>query len=557
MPQDPRTRKQVKNIRLPLIGTFTNRNSSGLKDQRFVNIYPETQKTSAIDSTRIYLNKRPGLSLYKNFSTGEGRGITEFNGSLYLVIGNTLWKDGTTPTSILTLSTSSGPCGLVVGDSAISGEYLFVCDGTGAWVISTAGVVTTISNSSLRSISITNGGTGYTPGTYSLGFAGGGGSGAAGTYTITGSSVAYITISNYGTGYSSAPTVSFPSGGGSAAAATAYLNQFPTPHIPTPTIIDGYVLLAKGSDVYNSVLDEPSHWDASNFLTAQMFPDTIKALARQNNQVMVLGENSVEFFYDAANVSGSPLSRNDSTIIQQGVAFPYAVYQNERTCTFVGQSESGGRTVWQVEGIQPKRVSDEYIDRILDKETQPLLCDGFGCRTNGHQFFVINCKGLDRTFVYDLDEKLWHEWSSNDSGNHVAFNCNHHTDIQTGTSYLQDISDGNVYTFDPEHYIDDDDGVILVDVTTAKYDMDTLNYKFMSYCAPISDLYSNDNSIDMKWTDNDYQTWSGTVTIELNEVLPKQTQLGSFRRRAFNIKHASDNPLRLESLEVVYTEGVH
>ena len=94
MPQDPRTRKQVKNIRLPLIGTFTNRSSSGLKDQRFVNIYPETQKVAAIDSTRIYLNKRPGLSLYKNFSTGEGRGIIEFNGSIYCVIGNKLWKDG-------------------------------------------------------------------------------------------------------------------------------------------------------------------------------------------------------------------------------------------------------------------------------------------------------------------------------------------------------------------------------------------------------------------------------------------------------------------------------
>ena len=107
MPQDPKLRKQVKNIRLPLIGTFTNRSSSGLKDQRFVNIYPETQKVAAIDSTRIYLNKRPGLSLYKNFSTGEGRGIIEFNGSIYCVIGNTLWKDGSPPTSLITMTTQS------------------------------------------------------------------------------------------------------------------------------------------------------------------------------------------------------------------------------------------------------------------------------------------------------------------------------------------------------------------------------------------------------------------------------------------------------------------
>lgn len=556
MPQQQQSKKQVKNPRLPLIGTLTNRSSSGLKDQRFINIYPETQKVAAIDSTRIYLNKRPGLNLYKSFTAGEGRGIAYFNNAIYLVIGNKVWKDGTVPSALVTLNNSTGPCGFVVGNSSTYGDYLFICDGIGGWVINTSDVVTTISNTALRSISITNGGTGYTPGTYALGFAGGGGAGAAGTYTVTGSAVTSITISNYGSGYSSAPTVSFPSGGGSAAAATAYLNQFPTPHVPTPTIIDGYVLLPYNSDVYNCVLDEPDHWDSSNFLSAEMFPDTIRALARQNNQVMVLGDNSVEFFYDAANVNGSPLSRNDSTVIQQGVAFPYAIYQNERTCSFVGQSESGGRTVWQVEGFQPKRVSDEYIDRILDKETQPLLCDGFGCRVNGHQFFVINLKGLDRTLVYDLDEKLWHEWSSNDGGNHVAFNCNHHADLGTGVGYLQDISDGNVYKLDPEYYIDDDDGNILVDFTTVKYDMDTYNYKFMSYATLVGDREPG-NSINMRWSDNDYQTWSATINVALDDSLPKQTQLGCFRRRAFNFKQAANYPLRLESLEVAYTEGVH
>ena len=27
-------------------------------------------------------------------------------------------------------------------------------------------------------------------------------------------------------------------------------------------------------------------------------------------------------------------------------------------------------------------------------------------------FYVINLKDANRTFVYDVDEKLWHEWSS-------------------------------------------------------------------------------------------------------------------------------------------------
>lgn len=68
---------------------------------------------------------------------------------------------------------------------------------------------------------LTNQGSGYTNGTYSLGFSGGAGSGATGTYYCSGGNVVGIKITATGSGYTSAPTLSFPSGGGSSAAATA------------------------------------------------------------------------------------------------------------------------------------------------------------------------------------------------------------------------------------------------------------------------------------------------------------------------------------------------
>ena len=78
MAKQQKQKHQLQNIRLPLIGSFTNRSYSGNKDQRFINIFPETRKVEAIESTRIFLNKRPGLSLYKNFGAGEGRGCIWF-----------------------------------------------------------------------------------------------------------------------------------------------------------------------------------------------------------------------------------------------------------------------------------------------------------------------------------------------------------------------------------------------------------------------------------------------------------------------------------------------
>ena len=544
-----------KVVRVPLMGAYSNRGSSASKDQRFVNIFPETRKVDQLENTKIFLNKRPGLDLYKDFGTGAGRGAVYFNNKFYVVVGNTLWEDGVTPTSKATLTAATGPVSIVHANSSTLGDYIFICDGTAGWVVDTAGTVTQITSTSIYGVTLDNGGTGYTPGTYAATFSGGGGSGAAATYTVTGTTVSYITVSNYGTGYTSAPTIAFPLGGGSGASGTVSLNSFPSPHIPSATFIDGYIVLAKGSDVYTCDLDNPQRWSSNNYLSAEMFPDPVKAISRQNNQVCVLGGNSIEFFYDAANASGSPLSRNDATTIQMGVCAPHAVIGNEKYIFFLSQSDSGGRAAWLVDGFQPKKISDEYIERILDAETDMNTVSGYGLRTKGHQFYFLNLKSQGRTLVYDSDEKLWHEWSTNNAGSHTTFNCDHMADNSSGSAYLLGSSDGILYKLNPNTN-NDNGNQINLELVTNKYDMDTYYRKFLSSVKIVGDRYETGNTISLSWTDDDYQTWSNEKTITMTDDFPAFHRLGSFRRRAFKIKHSANYPLRLESLECVYTEGV-
>jgi len=641
---DRRIKSRPQNVRLPLIGSMTNRSYSESKDQRFVNIFPETRKVEQIESTKIFLNKRPGLTVYKDYGTGEGRGIIYFNNKLYVAVGNTVYEDGVTPTAKITLTGSTGPLGMLVGNSSNNGDYLFVCDGTTGWIINTSGTVTTITGDSVLSIDVSDGGSNYKCNPI-VTLTGGGGSSATATSFTVGLAVASCTVGNGGSGYTSAPTVSFslpvltfnPStavnttsneitvthtgitgaavtysngGGGSigglttattyylikvsdsivklaaslsnaeagtaidltsvgtgtthtltftegsGAVATALLNSFPSPHMPTPTFIDGYVLLPQNSDIYNCVLDEPTKWESSNYISSEVFPDPIKALGRQNNQVVSFGGNSIEFFYDAANPSASPLSRNEGTALQMGIAAPYCLYQAEKTIMFVGQSESGGRAVWVVEGFTPKRVSDEFVDRVLDSEVDMSDVRGYGIRTLGHLFFVINLPTQNRTLVYDVDEKLWHEWSDNNAGSHQVFKCNYMTDTQQGYAYLLHTSNGTVYKLDPSKY-QDDTNPIRVEIVTNKYDMDTLNRKFQSNLRILGDWYSSSASIDVRWTDDDYKTWSNWKTIDLTDNYPNFARMGAFRRRAYNLLHTGNNALRLEALEVTYKEGDH
>ena len=72
----------------------------------------------------------------------------------------------------------------------------------------------------ISTVTITNGGSGYTSAP-TVSFSGGGGSGASATATVSGGKVTAITITGGGLGFTSNPTVSISGGGGSNATATA------------------------------------------------------------------------------------------------------------------------------------------------------------------------------------------------------------------------------------------------------------------------------------------------------------------------------------------------
>ena len=77
----------------------------------------------------------------------------------------------------------------------------------------------------VKSITVTNGGTGYFSGTPTIEITGGGGTGATATATTNNGVITGFTITNKGTGYTSVPTVTITGGGGTGAVGTAVLDS--------------------------------------------------------------------------------------------------------------------------------------------------------------------------------------------------------------------------------------------------------------------------------------------------------------------------------------------
>jgi hypothetical protein len=592
----------LKTLRVPLVGTFLNRNGQANTDQRFINCYPESVKAPINNQQKIYLVQRPGFTSIATIDTTRpARGLKYWNGFFYTVYGNRIYKTTTGGVSTQigsNLTTSTGECAFEIA-TVPEGNVLVLADGDYVYVIEADNTVTQVPlvlNNWVTGTAYAAGArvkpttaTGYYYEALDAGTSGGteptwpifigetvtdnditweakGYTNDAGAWqasyayvvgqqiSVTIGGIAYLFgISVAGTSGGSAPDWSIETGQSTIDNEITWtcLGPFkddapPKYHKPSFAFMDGYLFLilkkADGSDsadIYNSDVDNPYSWNPINFIVAEQFPDNLQALARQNNMLVAFGDTSTEFFYDAGNASGTPLARNTSYTLQVGIAAPNAVYQNEKFCLFIGQSQSGGRAVWMLDGFVPKKVSDEYIDRIIDTLThaQVMAVSGFGLRTNGHLFYIINLPSF--SLVYDVEERMW--WEST-GGNFIQM-----TDDDSGKAIIQGATTGKIYYVDPT--VGTDDGVpIQMEAYTMKYDFDTMNLKSMQSLNVVSDQVGTTTTMQIRWSDDDYRTWSDWRTLNFN---PRAyfANLGSFRRRAFNLKYAGGLPARFESLE--------
>ena len=315
-----------------------------------------------------------------------------------------------------------------------------------------------------------------------------------------------------------------------------------------------YIMTTSGR-IYNSDSNSLSAWTANSFLSAQMTPDAGIGVVRYKDQIMAFGRESIEFFQDIGNPSGSPLKSTSQGVINIGCVSQFAYDKLDDTVVWIGSSAESGIGLYMLNGFSPAKKSSPWIDAIL-ATTNPSELYISCIKLMGKSLVVITSTADNRTYVYAVEDDMWHEWSSS-----VAL-WQHMAGIATGTKYIyavtQQNTTGKVFIINPTSFVFQDNGSnYTATAQTGRFDLGNTRRKFLDKLRVVGDVQTSTCTIGVSWYDDDYVTITTPRNVDMSNTDAYLNGLGSFKRRAFVITNTGSTPCRIEALELEYRQGIH
>ena len=437
----------------------------------------------------------------------------------------------------------------------------------------------TVVSGNITTVTITNPGSGYSsaptctvnlPATQTPT-----GTGTSGFYTVSVSSASGIYTGMFASGTGIAPnamvtsingttiTLNIPNTAtvsgtitfqdlGSGAVLTPALNSFPAgPFVSGAVFLDQYVFIGTTNNrIYNCNVGDPTQWNALSFLSFEQTGDTLVGIAKHLNYLIAYGSSTTQFFYDAGNAVGSPLTVAPSYTMEIGCANGDSLVATSNTVIWVATTKTYGKSVYLMDGVSPIKVSTSHIDRHLEADSLTHV-SAYVYKINGHTFYILTLYNTNKTLVYDLDEKMWYTWTSYNGSSENYFVPTFYADANN-TPYCLDSTNGNLYYFNTNVYQDNGQPIYCRSVTDIR-DNGTTKRKFYGRLEIVGDKVAGNMYISH--SSNDYASYSTPRVVNLNAPRAQIYLSGADRRRSWQFLCYDNVPLRLDAAEIDFRLG--
>lgn len=317
--------------------------------------------------------------------------------------------------------------------------------------------------------------------------------------------------------------------------------------------LNGYAfIMTTDGRIWNSDNSSITAWTATSFISAQMSPDKGVGLSTYKNKIVAFGKESIEFFEDVANPTGSPLQRIPELFIKLGSPNQNLIASIEDTIIFVASSSSGSYGVYELNNYQPRKISYSEIDSLLSQ----IGINNFtasAIRLWGKPLFILHSN--QRTYIFSPEDSLWFEWSSSSP---LWYKVTGDTteNIYSISNSISSSSIGKVFNVNQNDIQYQDNSInFTMAIQTSKIDFGNNKRKKLARFHLIGTINVDDNPMSISYSDDDYMNYSATKTIDMRKTHQFLNNLGMFRRRSFLLANSTSESTRLEAIELDYIQG--
>ncbi len=277
---------------------------------------------------------------------------------------------------------------------------------------------------------------------------------------------------------------------------TLVFTQVTNVNYPATTVrglvyLDGtFYVMDQYGQIWGSAVNDFQTWTALNVINAQSEPDAGVCLTKYGQYVVAFGEYTTQFFFDAGNATGSPLSVVSNADLMVGCAAADTVQQIGKTVYFVSQDKAQGQSVTRgfsvavLEGFSNVQISGPDVDRILNADG---LVGAWGAVISlfGHDIYTITLPTTSQTLAFDIQQKIWFFLNVKTAGTPVSVSALTCATLTDGTGLVTATATG--------HGFADGDPITIAGATPTGYNI-TSNITYVnanSFTYPVTSPLAN------------------------------------------------------------------
>lgn len=170
---------------------------------------------------------------------------------------------------------------------------------------------------------------------------------------------------------------------------------------------NGYFIASKIKTMqfYVSDLYDGKTWNPLNFASAEASPENLERITWNNNQLLLCGTSSLEFWGIQDNALFPYAPQN--VTLDYGLAAKQSLVRYAGSVAFLAKNVLGELSIVVIEGYTPKKISNLDIETLLSRMGNVSDVQALSYNHEGHSFYIISFPSNNMTLCYDLVSGVW------------------------------------------------------------------------------------------------------------------------------------------------------